>query len=132
MAKVPYKYPDNAVQVVLDYLLDCERNQMKIPTVEELELKLDVDDDTLTDWADKYIEFRSAMKRLKMAQKVQLINDGAYGGREVNVPMFIFLLKANHNMVETEKRIIAGSPNEPLVIEKDGSKTIAVADQSLG
>lgn len=48
-------------------------------------------------------EFSYAIKKLKTYQRERLINDGLYGGKKVNAAMAIFLLKANHGMVERTK-----------------------------
>jgi hypothetical protein len=37
-----------------------------------------------------------------------------YGGKEVNSTMAIFLLKANHGMIETEKKMLVGENGESL------------------
>lgn len=89
---------------------------MELPTIEGLALKLGVNDDTLVEWANKHEDFNEVYKRLKMSQKVQLINGGAFGGKEVNASMFIFLLKANHNMIETERKELVGKDGEPIKI----------------
>lgn len=88
--------------------------QMSIPTVEGLALLLEVDDDTLVDWAEKHEDFAKEYRRLKMSQKVQLINGGAFGGKEINASMFIFLLKANHNMIETTREEHTGKDGKDL------------------
>lgn len=108
MAKVPYKYNEETIPLATEYLNSCGNENMELPTVEGLALKLGIDDDTLVRWAEKYDEFREIYKKLKMLQKVQLINGGMYGGKEVNASMFIFLLKVNHNMIETSKLSLGG------------------------
>ena len=112
MSKVPYKYYDGIEKEAEKYLSMCSREQTEVPTVEGLALKLGVDDDTLVRWSKKYDKFKKVMTKLKMKQKTQLINDGLYGGKEVNQAMAIFLLKANHNMIETDR--IIGDPKRPV------------------
>ena len=90
-----------------DYIKTCGREQTKLPKVEEFcDEKLGIDDDTAVEWCKKYpnSNFSSAIKRIKRIQKGQLQDDGMYGGKEVNSAMAIFLLKANHNMIETERQ----------------------------
>lgn len=108
-----------------------------LPTIEGLAEELEVDADTIDNWASakypddyedkelagklKYPEFFGTIKEIKNKQKKQLMEDGMYGGKEVNSTMAIFLLKANHGMIETEKKLIGnsdGSNLENLVIIK--------------
>ena len=86
--------------------------------------------DTLNDELfekEKYIEQVQINKRNNLTaiernktdltkQKEQMIDDGAYGGKEVNASMFIFLLKVNHGMIETEKKMLVGGDGQELKI----------------
>jgi hypothetical protein len=93
----PTKYiPDTIYPKINEYLDGCGRNQTELPTVEGLALKLGVNTDTLWEWNKKYPEFSEYIKKVATKQKDQLINDGMYGGKEVNASMAIFLLKAIH------------------------------------
>lgn len=109
---------DRLVEKVDEYLANIDvirKTHMILPTVEGLARFLKVDADTINNWAEKRIKdekgqrtkkrvfpkFFGAVKRLKNLQKELLINDGLYGGRDVNSIMSIFLLKVNHNMIET-------------------------------
>ena len=116
MAKNVYKYKPELVNEVDEYLQSCGREQTKLPTVEGFALLLGVNDDTLVEWAKKYPEFAPAMIKLKMSQKLQLMDDGLYGGKEINQAMAIFLLKANHGMVETSRQELVGKDGQPLQI----------------
>jgi len=116
MAKVEYKYPADIVKQTEEYLSICGNHNMELPTVEGLAIKLGVNDDTLNEWAKKHKDFRAVFKKLKMAQKVQLINGGMYGGKEVNASMFIFLLKVNHGMIETSRQELTGKEGDKLEI----------------
>lgn len=98
MAKSAYKYTEEILKKTEEYILSCSMAQMELPTIEGLALCLGVNDDTLVEWSKKYDEFKVLYKKLMMTQKVQLINNGAYGGKEINAAMFIFLLKNNHGM----------------------------------
>jgi len=100
MAKSEYKYPANIIELTEAYIERCGNEQMELPTVEGLALELGVNDDTLNAWSKKHNDFQKVFTKLKLSQKVQLINGGMYGGKEVNQAMFIFLLKVNHNMIE--------------------------------
>lgn len=112
----PTKYNDSVIALAEEYISMCGREQTKLPTVEGLALHLNVDDTTLLNWAnakvksiDKegnecendellYPEFFATLKKIKMLQKEQLVNDSFYGGKEVNAAAGIFMLKANHGM----------------------------------
>jgi hypothetical protein len=95
----PTKYlPQIILPKVEEYLKSCGTEQMQLPTIEGLSLKLDVNDDTIVEWGKKYPEFSVTIKKILAKQKTQLMNDGMYGGKEVNPAMAIFLLKVNHGM----------------------------------
>ena len=133
MAKVEYKYPSDIVEQTRAYIDSCSMEQMEIPTVEGLALLLDVNDDTLVEWAKIHDDFKHVYDRLKMKQKVQLINGGAFGGKDVNGSMFIFLLKANHGMIETEKKMLVdgeGNALVGLIQVNESHKSLTMADTS--
>lgn len=113
----PTKYNETMIDKVREYISTCGREQTELPTLEGLSLYININLDTILEWGKKYPDFSGAIKELKQQQKAQLINDGMYGGKDVNATMAIFLLKVNHDMIETEKRILAGDKNEPLQIE---------------
>lgn len=121
----PSKYQDSMIQKTMDYIDSCGREATELPTMEGLALVLGVDTDSLNNWADAkdetgelvHPEFFGTIKELKDKQKNQLMNDGLYGGKEINTPMAIFLLKANHGMMETEKQILAGEQESPIRID---------------
>jgi len=88
------------LQKANDYLLTCGREQTKLPKIEEFCEVIGIDDDTAVEWCKKYpdSEFSAAIKRVRTVQKGELIDDGLFGGKEVNAAMAIFLLKNNHGM----------------------------------
>lgn len=110
----PTKYDPSFVEELDKYLAKLNNEKHCLPTVEGFAIHLGVDADTVNNWAKTRVkdeqgnktkkllhpEFCRAIKRLKDFQKDKLINDGLYGGREVNSTMAIFLLKVNHGMVE--------------------------------
>lgn len=97
----PTKYDEHTVVKAQVYLNSCSRMQTQLPTIVGLALHLGVDDETIGLWAKEHEAFSATIKDLKARQQDQLINDGMYGGKEVNSTMAIFLLKANHGMIET-------------------------------
>lgn len=112
----PTKYNPEMIGKIEEYLKKCDEDN-ELPMIEDVALLLDINDDTVVSWENavypedyedesmrgqlKFPEFSATIKRVKMKQKKKLMKDGLYGGKEVNSTMAIFLLKANHNMVET-------------------------------
>jgi hypothetical protein len=96
----PTKYAPEVFNKIEEYLQMCGKEQMSLPTIEGLSLHLGVNTDTINEWAKKYPDFSATIKKLVMKQKQQLMDDGMYGGKEVNQAMAIFLLKVNHGMHE--------------------------------
>lgn len=106
-----------------DYLATVGREQTKLPKTSEFCREyIGANEDTVELWikgenlpkgADT-TELIGAIKRIKEAQKHQLMDDGLYGGKEVNSTMAIFLLKANHEMVETDRHEHTGKDGTPL------------------
>lgn len=95
----PTKYiPDIVFPIIDEYLESCGRENTELPTVEGLAEKLGIVKDTIYQWSEKYPEFSDYLKKVADKQRNQLINDGMYGGKEVNASMAIFLLKAIHGM----------------------------------
>lgn len=95
----PTKYlPDEIFPKINEYLGSCSKEQTELPTVEGLAVFLGINRSTLFEWDKKYPEFSDYLKALADKQKNQLINDGMYGGKEVNASMAIFLLKAIHGL----------------------------------
>jgi hypothetical protein len=112
----PTKYDPSFASRVDEYITTVLTQPKTLPTVEGFAIFLGVDTDSINNWAKARIkdsngektkerlhpEFFSAVKRLKSIQKDKLVNDGLYGGRDVNVIMAIFLLKNNHGMADTQ------------------------------
>ena len=130
----PTKYEDSFIQIAKEYIESCGREATELPTIEGLARTLQVDSDTIVEWDKNNKEFSVTIKKLKDKQKQQLMNDGMYGGKEVNSTMAIFLLKANHGMIETSRQEITGENGGPLnitinagsgYIPKRGSSTSA-------
>lgn len=97
----PTKYiPEIIYPKIEEYLSSCGREQTQLPTVEGLALHLGINRDTVFAWAKEHPEISDYLKQLADTQKNQLMNDGMYGGKEVNAAMAIFLLKAIHGLKE--------------------------------
>ena len=105
----PTKYTPDFIEEIDNYLQTMVgREQTKLPTRYSFAQYIGVNDDTLDDWAAKYPDFLRAIKKIERAQKEQLMDDGLYGGKEVNPAMAIFLLKVNHGMIETQRTELTG------------------------
>lgn len=96
----PTKYNPLFVHELDKYLQTTGKEQMSLPTIQGFALWLGVDDETLTEWAKRYPEFSATLKKLKHLQAKQLIDDGIYGGKEVNSTIIKLLLQNNHGMKE--------------------------------
>lgn len=112
----PTKYDPSFIQIAKEYIDSCGREATELPTIEGLALKLGLDDERIGEYAKQYPEFHATIKELKFKQKNQLINDGMYGGKEVNSTMAIFLLKANHGLIETDRHELTGANGQPITI----------------
>jgi len=96
----PTKYDPSFIDKAIEYLKTCGGHNMKLPTLEGFALYLHVHRDTLYEWAKKYKEFSDTVKDIEQLQKEQLVNDGIYGGKEVNATIVKLLLQSNHGMKE--------------------------------
>lgn len=96
----PTKYSPELNDELDKYLTTTGKGRMSLPTVQGFALWLDVNDDTLNEWTKTYPEFSATMAKLKRLQAKQLIDDGIYGGKEVNATIIKLLLQNNHGMKE--------------------------------
>lgn len=96
----PTKYDPSFPSKVDEYLETTGKNQMHLPKIQSLALYLGVNEDTLVEWGKKYPEFSASLRRLMERQAEQLIDDGIYGGKEVNATIVKLLLMNNHGMRE--------------------------------
>jgi hypothetical protein len=96
----PTKYDPIFIQKVDEYLQTTGKEQMHLPKMESFALYINVNGDTLVEWGKIYPEFSAALKKLMARQKEQLIDDGIYGGKEVNSTIVKLILQNNHGMKE--------------------------------
>ena len=96
----PSKYDPKFCSELDKYLQTTGKEQTSLPTIQGFALWLGVDSDTLGNWGKEYPEFFGTLKRLKDLQAQQLIDDGIYGGKEVNSTIIKLLLQNNHGMKE--------------------------------
>jgi len=112
----PTKYLQSVINPkVAEYLDQCGREQTKLPTIEGLANYLEVAPSTVYEWITDHKEFSENIKRLASQQKDQLINDGMYGGREINASMAIFLLKAIHGLKENDPNTLVQVNIKPIL-----------------
>ena len=97
------------LKVVEEYIKKCKDDEHFLPTVEGIALELDVNVDTLYKWAKRYLAFRNLRDKVLLMQKQRLMNAVAFGGKFANAGGGIFLLKANHGMIETSKNLIGNA-----------------------
>lgn len=102
MSKVgrPTKYQDSFVDEVDKYIATTGHGTMHMPKIESLAIRLGVCKDTLYEWAKEHKEFSDALAKLMNYQGERLIDDGIYGGKEVNATIIKLLLQNNHGMKE--------------------------------
>jgi hypothetical protein len=96
----PTEYDPSFCEELDVYLLTTGKEQTSLPTLQGFSLHLGFDSDTLNNWAKDHPEFFGTLKRLKEIQAKQLIDDGIYGGKEVNATIVKLLLQNNHGMKE--------------------------------
>lgn len=114
----PTKYYPEITIKIEEYIATTGRENTSLPTVEGLSLYLGISKETLYQWADEYPEFSDAIKRILAQQKKQLMDDGMYGGKEVNSAMAIFLLKVNHGMKENDPSTLVQVNVTPILEDK--------------
>ena len=121
----PTKYKPEYVQVVKDYIDTCTAGNMKLPKRVDLAIQFNVHEDTLIEWGKRDKEFHGALVQVDMNQRAQLMDVGIYGGKEINPRIVELILKVNHKFIETDRTIVAGDKDVPLLINiiEDKPKT---------
>ena len=107
----PTEYTEDLPDKLRAYAKDCLSKQ-RIPWLEEFCHRNDISERTLRDWSKAHDEMRDSHDYLMMIQKMILkqlcISKGGAGP--------IFLLKANHGLIETDRIQHAGDEVEPLTL----------------
>lgn len=123
----PTKYTPAIQKKAEDYFKKCLMDSSFI-TIERMALELDVNDDTIVEWAKKtypddysnkklagklvHPAFTAIYKKVKTLQKLQL-KEQAFAGKG-NVAMGIFLLKADHGLKEISVQEHTGKDGGPI------------------
>lgn len=96
----PTKYNAQYIAEVDKYLATTGKTFQHLPKIQSFAIWLDVNKDTLYEWAKIYPEFSDALEKILTKQAEQLIDDGIYGGKDVNATIVKLLLQNNHGMKE--------------------------------
>lgn len=112
---------DEILKITQDYINTGKGDKPKMVYINELALFIGCDRDKVADWKNKKMrggnyehpEFHRLVKELESIQELRLQQRimGRY-----NPTGAIFLLKTKHGYIETEKKVHAGDPDEPLEI----------------
>ena len=120
MAGRPVEYTPEMLDKVEEYIQEAIPQNMKIPTIEGISLKLGISRETVYDWARKYPAFSDTLERIKVLQKEHLTEIGIFGGKEINANIVALFLKANHGMVETVRNELTGADGQPITLVAGG------------
>jgi hypothetical protein len=111
----PFKTSPEFILAQIDnYLETCGREQTSLPTRYAFAKYCGISEDALLDYEKLSATLSGALKKIDNEQRSQLMNDGLYGGKEVNPGMAIFLLKANHGLKETNVVENSGLNGKPI------------------
>ena len=120
----PTKYQHKFIKEAEIYLQEC-KTARKVPFIEEFAGQIGVSEDSVKRWTEANEDFCGAIDRIKDHQRLTLMTLGLK-----SPAMLIFLLKANHGMIETEKIQHEGTKGEPLSIIFTDSKTFDRAEEN--
>lgn len=96
----PTDYRPEFCQKADEYLATTGKEQTELPMVEGFAVYLGVSKRVLYNWSKEHKDFMHALRKIKVAQLLQLVNDGIYGGKEVNATIVKLMLQNNHGMKE--------------------------------
>lgn len=127
----PTDYRPEFVEEVYKYISENGRENTSLPTIQGFASRIHCSLDAIADWRKKNTDFSGALDELLNKQAEQLINDGIYGGKEVNATIVKLLLQNNHGMKERLDQTSADEKIEQLIVlrSKDDDTTIPVADE---
>ena len=102
----PTKYKKEFIVDTDKYFKNCI-NKGQMPYIEDIAMLLGVDETTIWRWSEAKSDFCNAISKIKLLQKLQLKRLVAKSPSGA-----IFLLKANHGLIEAEKVLHGGTPEE--------------------
>ena len=118
MVTKPTKFTPELLAKIDDFFNEAVPTNMRIPTIEGLCLKLDINRDTIYEWAKIHKEITDTLEKIRVKQKEYLTEVGIFGGKEINANIVALFLKANHGMIETNRTELTGDPL--IVIKNNG------------
>lgn len=124
----PTKYDPIYIKKVDEYLETTGREQTSLAKIVGFALYIGVSKSTLWEWSEKYKEFSSALDKIMEVQENTLIDDGIYGGKEVNATIVKLLLMNNHGMREKNDTTSDGKALNNLIQINESHKSIGLAD----
>lgn len=98
----PSEYKPEYCDKVDEYLETTGAAQQHLPKLESFSLYIGVNRDTINEWRKIHPQFSVAIEKIMTRQAQQLIDDGIYGGKEVNPTIVKLLLQNNHGMREKQ------------------------------
>jgi len=110
----PKEYRPEMVEEIEKYLEEAVPQNMKIPTIEGIALRLGISRETVYQWAKEYPEFSDTIVKQKILQKEYLQEIGIFGGKEINATIVALMLKVNHDMIETTREEHTGAGGKDL------------------
>ena len=117
----PSEYKEEYIDKVDEYIAITGRENTSLPTIAGFAVYLDVTKKTIYNWSKEHEDFLHSLDRILTKQEVQLIDDGIYGGKEVNSTIVKLLLMNNHGMRERKDTT---SGDKPLPTPIYGGKSV--------
>ena len=99
----PTLYSEEILVELRKYILRSKDAEYNLPTKEDFAGLIGVNTDTIQEWQKVHEEFSVAIKELEQLQKHRLMSNGLIS--KFHPTMAIFLLKANHGLIETTKQV---------------------------
>lgn len=107
------KYNDEILSKLDEYIEMNLEDKKSFPTLQEFARYVGVNSDTIQEWKNVHETFSVSIKKLLDLQQERLMLNGLL--QNFNPTMSIFLLKANHGMIETSRQELTGKDGEQLV-----------------
>lgn len=117
----PTKY-DETIQKKADIYYDmCLEGSEILPSIEGLSLYININRDTIYEWIKIHPIFSDTYKKIMELQKKIIQEKGITG--IFNPAVSIFMLKANHGMIETSRTELTGKDGKDLPSPIYGGKS---------